>query len=254
MTIKATTFELDVGGEATIVQRGGEGPPLLFLHGEGDTSAWRSVHDHLAAHATVFAPILPGFGGTTLPDWLDGMDDLAFHLVDVIATLGLQHPLVVGESIGGWAALSLAMHRPDLLGGVVAIGALGLKSTDMVDLFIKPGPQVVRMLSHTLDADVVDPLTGDADAATALWCDQAAQARLMWKRPYDRTFERRVHHVTCPVAVVWGAEDRLLAVEHGQRLAELLGASFATVAGAGHLASVDRPEAVARHIEEMGTR
>lgn len=241
-------FTIDVGGEPTTVRRGGDGPPLLFLHGEGATSGWRAAHDELARTHTVFAPVLPGFGGTDLPDWLDGVDDLAFHLVDTIVALGLQRPLVVGESIGAWAALSLAIHRPDLLTGVVAIGALGLRNPDMADLFIQPGPDVVRMLSNTLPADVVDPLTGDADAATALWCDQAAQARLMWKRPYDRTLERRAHHLTCPVLVVWGAEDRLLPLAHGQRLAELVGARFVTMERAGHLATVDAPAAVAHAV------
>ncbi len=62
---------VDVAGWPTPVQVGGDGPPLLFLHAEGDTSVWSEVHDALASSFTVHAPIAPGFGGTPVPDWLD---------------------------------------------------------------------------------------------------------------------------------------------------------------------------------------
>jgi pimeloyl-ACP methyl ester carboxylesterase len=116
----------------------------------------------------------------------------------------------------------------------------------MPDLFIKPGSEVLRTLSDRLDAERVDPLEGDAEAATALWLDQAAQARLMWERPYDPKLPRRAHHLRAvPCQVVWGAADRLLPPEHGRSLAELLGARHEVVPGAGHLAALDAPEAVA---------
>ncbi|MPY93384.1 MAG: alpha/beta fold hydrolase [Acidimicrobiia bacterium] len=118
---------VDVAGWPTPVQVAGSGPPLLYLHGEGDTSAWAEVHEALAATFTVYAPVAPGFGGTELPDWLDGVEDLSFHHVDLLAALGVRAPLVVGVSLGGWMALDLAVRRADLLAGVVLVGALGLR-------------------------------------------------------------------------------------------------------------------------------
>jgi pimeloyl-ACP methyl ester carboxylesterase len=246
------TTELLVHDHRVTVRRGGSGPPLLFLHAEANTSGWGAVHDLMARRHDVVAPVHPGFGGDPLPAWLHDISDLAFHYADLIGALGLDRPLVAGASLGGWIALELAVHRPDLVGGLVLVGALGLRpAAPMPDLFLKPGPEALGYLAHTIDGDGVDPLTGDVDAVTALWVEQATQARLMWERPYDRRLERRAHHVACPVAVVWGADDRLLPVDHGRRLAGLLGARFEVVPGSGHLVTLDEPEAVAAAVDDV---
>jgi pimeloyl-ACP methyl ester carboxylesterase len=241
------TRVVDVAGYATSYTTGGDGPPLLHLHAE-TTSGWGPLDDALADRFTVHAPVHPGCGGSPLPDWVAARDAVAYHSVDVLDALGLDEPvLVVGESIGGWMGLALGVQRPDRLAGLVLVGALGLRpATPMPDLFIKPGPEVLRTLSDRLDADRVDPLEGDAEAATALWLDQAAQARLMWERPYEPKLRRRAHHLRgVPSQVVWGAADRLLPPEHGRELAELLGAGYEVVPGAGHLVALDAPDAVA---------
>ncbi len=242
-----TTTTVPVGDHPTTVVTGGSGPPLLYLHPEADNSAWGAVHDELARSFTVVAPVHPGFGGGELPAWLDDITDLTFHHVDLIDRLGLDRPLVVGVSLGGWLAVDLAIHRSDLLAGIVLVGALGLRpATPAPDLFLMEPPEALAHLAHSIDGDAVDPLSGDVDRLTRLWVEQATQARLMWERPYDRRLERRAHHVRCPVAVVWGEDDRLLPVDHGRRLAALFEVEVEVVAAAGHLVSLDDPAAVAR--------
>ncbi len=249
-----TTTRL-IHDHTTTLRRGGEGPPLLFLHAEANTSAWGVVHDQLAEHFTVHAPVHPGFGGDELPGWLNDVSDLAFHYVDVIVGFGLDRPLVVGVSLGGWIGLDLAVHRSDLLSGLLLVGALGLRpSAPMPDLFLKAAPEAFGYLARSIDAEGVDPLTGDVDVVTALWVEQATQARLMWERPYDRRLERRAHHVTCPTTVLWGSADRLLPVEHGRRLAELLGAELEVAADSGHLVTLDNPAAVVAAARRVADR
>ena len=115
----------------------------------------------------------------------------------------------------------------------------------MPDLFIKQAPEALSYLAYGFDTSKVDAFTGDIDAATELWVELAAQARLMWERPYDRRLPRRLEAVTCPSAVVWGAADRLLPVEHGRRVADLLGCDVEVVAEAGHMVTIDAPAVVA---------
>ena len=160
--------------------------------------------------------------------------------------------MVAGESLGGWIACSLAVWRPRLVCGLALVGALGLRPVEPPpDLFIKAGPEALRYLANSIDAAAVDPLTGDIEAATALWVEQAAQARLMWERPYDRKLTQRAHHVTCPVRVIWGAASRVLPPSHATALASLFGAPAPTVVpGAGHLVSLDAPDAVASAISK----
>lgn len=238
-------IELTIVDHPTRVQRGGNGPSLLFLHGEANTSPWTTIHDELTTHFTVYAPIHPGFGGEELPKWLNDVSDLSFHNAALIRQLELDRPLVVGVSLGGWLALDLAAHRPDLVGGLLAVGALGLRPSEpMPDLFIKQAPEALGYLAESLDGAEVDPLTGDIDAATELWIELAAQARLMWERPYDPRLARRITQIDCPTAVMWGAADRLLPPEHGRRLAELLDCDLEVVPDSGHMVTLDAPAAV----------
>ena len=237
---------ISVGDCELVYRRSGSGPTLLFLHGEATTSDWSPFHDELAQSFDVVAPVHPGFGGSVLPDWVDAVDDLAYHYLDVMAALGLVKPLLVGQSLGGWIALQLAVQRPDAFSAVALIGALGLRPEIAApDLFVLNPPEALALLSNSIDHDAFDPMTGDAGRITELWVEQATQARLMWKRPYDRRFDRRARHCLKPALVLWGDQDRLLPVEHGRRLSALIGAEFATVAGAGHLAAVDEPVASA---------
>ena len=239
-------INIELPSQSARVQRGGEGPPLLFLHAEANTSAWSSFHDELAENFEVFAPIHPGFGGEETPNWLTDVTDLSFHYKDLLEGLDIKDPLVVGTSLGAWIAADLAIHFSSLLKGLVLFGPLGMRPPEpLPDLFIMQLPDVLSYLSNSLDGSQVDPMTGDADMATAVWPDLATQARLMWKRNYDPRLSLRANHATCPITVAAGEEDRLTSLVYTKQYAELFDASFASVSGAGHLVPVDQPAAAA---------
>ncbi|MBF6568938.1 MAG: alpha/beta hydrolase [Candidatus Binataceae bacterium] len=236
------------------IRIGGSGPPLLFLHGINEAGIWSDFLASLARGFTVHAPIHPGFGGTTLPDWVQGVDDLAFHYIDLITTLGLQRPLVMGNSIGGWIATELAIFRPDLIGKLVLASALGLRPENpSPDMFILDGAEESELLSADGKPDGQVSFS-DPEVLIRRWEDQAALARLMWKRPYDPRLDRRLHHIAAPTLVIWGECDRLLPASHGARLSSAItGSRFLTIRDAGHLISFDRPSELAQAIIEFGS-
>ncbi|MBM35599.1 MAG: alpha/beta hydrolase [Actinomycetota bacterium] len=239
-------IDVELPSQVARVQHGGEGPPLLLLHSEANTSSWSDFHDELAASFEVYAPIHPGFGGEETPNWLTDVSDLSFHYKDLLEALNLKNPLVVGTSLGAWIAADLAIHFSSCLKGLVLFGPLGLRPTEpLPDLFIMQLPEVFSHLSNSLDGSQVDPMTGDAELATAVWTDLATQARLMWRRNYDPRLSLRAHHAKCPIMVAAGDEDRLTPLTYTQQYAELFDASFSSVSGAGHLVSVDQPAAAA---------
>jgi pimeloyl-ACP methyl ester carboxylesterase len=81
---------LELGSGSIHVQRGGEGPPLLFLHAAGGAGAWHPFLGLLARRFAVVAPDHPGFGGSDdLPE-VEAMDDLVYHYLDVLDRLGLE--------------------------------------------------------------------------------------------------------------------------------------------------------------------
>lgn len=240
---------LDVRGYQVAVKSGGAGAPLLLLHGAARGDMWSPAHDSLARWFTVYAPVHPGFGGSPLPDWMDGVDDVAFHYVDVIHELGLARPLVVGLSIGGWIATELALLRPEMLAGLVLVDAIGLRPEQpLPDLFImEPGEAMGYLIGNAqVAAGLAAAGPPDVDTIVRMAGDQAASARLMWRRPYDPKLARRLHHVTTPTLVLWGERDRFIPPEHGRRLAAAIpGARFQLIEGAGHVPSLEAPAAFA---------
>lgn len=251
--VRSTT--LDVRGTPVPCLVGGDGPPLLWLHGAGGSDTWSPAQEALADSFAVWAPAHPGFAGTELPTWVKDVHDLAFHYVDLLDVAGIEQPTVVGVSLGGWIATDLAVHRPDLVSRLVLVDALGLRpATPMPDLFIMEPAEAMAVLFRNgpppppAGAADVDPI----DMIVRMYEEQAASARLMWKRPYDPQLERRLHHLTMPTLVIWGGDDRLLPPEHGRRLAGLLpDARFEVLDGVGHVVPLEAPDAFARLVSDF---
>src|SRR6187455_3114768 len=72
-------------GEAEIeLFQGGTGPALLFLHGGAGLHQDAPFLEALARRFTVIAPVHPGFGASSLPFWLDAVDDFAHLYLELI--------------------------------------------------------------------------------------------------------------------------------------------------------------------------
>ena len=94
------SFETIAGCKIRLL-RGGQGTPLLYLHGAGGGGIWMPFMEKLSQRFEVFAPEHPGFGASDTPDWLDNVGDLAYFYLDFIAHFGLKKVTLVGSSIGG---------------------------------------------------------------------------------------------------------------------------------------------------------
>jgi pimeloyl-ACP methyl ester carboxylesterase len=70
----------------------------------------------LAQRFDVIVPDHPGFGGAEAPAWIDDISDLAYGYLDAIEVLGLPGVHIVGQSLGGWIALEMAVRSTRLAG------------------------------------------------------------------------------------------------------------------------------------------
>jgi 2-hydroxymuconate-semialdehyde hydrolase len=128
--------QLGVAGVSTAVIDTGAGagsgqPPVLLLHGSGPgvTAAanWRLVIPELSGRRRVVAPDQLGFGGTATGErrtygraaWTD-------HALALLDTLGIDQVDVIGNSMGGAIALSMAVARPAAVRRIVLMGSMGV--------------------------------------------------------------------------------------------------------------------------------
>jgi pimeloyl-ACP methyl ester carboxylesterase len=234
--------------------RGGEvgRPLLLYLHGTAPSGAWLPVHEQLAARFDVYAPDLPGFGGTEAPEWLDGMDDLVLHVRELLDVLDLARPHVVGFSLGGWLAAELAVFYPERIGGLVVAAAPGLEVEGAIlpDLFALRGERLARALFHN-PADAARLFGGapGIEERVRQYGELAMLAKLAWNPWFDPKLRRRLRRVASPVLCLWGEEDRLVPPLYGEAYREALpDARLELLPACGHMAPLEQPEAFAAAI------
>jgi pimeloyl-ACP methyl ester carboxylesterase len=245
------TQTIEISGCKLSLRRGGSGMPLLYLHGTDGLVEWPAMLDTLAQEFDVIAPDHPGFGASEVPGWIDDVSDVAYLYLDTIEKLGLARLHVVGQSLGGWIALEMAVRSTARLRSLTLISSAGIhvKGVPKADIFMIDPEEQARLA-------YADAQAGEAAAARAAadkYQDQAvlnriASARFGWQpRFFNPRLERWLHRVNVPTHVIWGEQDRIIPPAYGAAFHRLIpGSTLTTIPDAGHLPHVERADAVAR--------
>ncbi|HEY7435909.1 MAG TPA: alpha/beta fold hydrolase, partial [Methylomirabilota bacterium] len=168
---------------------GGQGDPLVVLHGAGGNRGWRRWMAAVAECYTVYAPTHPGFGRSDTADWMESIDDLARFYLWFLDVMGLPRVHLLGHSIGGWTAAELATMRPGVIDRLVLVSPTGLKpeAGEIRDIFFYPPEELLKFNVHDPAAtpewaELFGGKPGPAEIEIALRNREMA-ARLTWK-PY----------------------------------------------------------------------
>ncbi|MDB5371593.1 MAG: Pimeloyl-ACP methyl ester carboxylesterase [Belnapia sp.] len=247
---------IDVNGVPTRVWRKGRGAPLGFLAGFGGLPRWVPFLDRLAETRQVIVPSLPGFpGGERGHSLLDTHLDWVLALRRTILAAGLDGADLVGSSVGGSMAAEMAAIWPSSVRKLVLGAPFGL--FDAADPPTDPWAQRADRIPGLLCAD---PETWKAlkalpeGANSVEWpIEQTrateAAARIFWPLGNTR-LEKRLPLIAAPTLILWGEQDRIMPLSYAQRIAGLLAGphEIRIIPGAGHLAELDQPDAVASAI------
>lgn len=240
-------------------------PCVLALHGGGQTAyMWEDLGPALAPAYHVLAPDLPHHGESDpLPNPLEfSRELLAADLPELIAQFTAEPVAVVGASLGGITALTLAAAQPALVSSIVLV--------DVGHRLEEEG--VHRIISFMRRHESFGSLQEAADAiadylphrrrtdSTRLTRNlrQRADGRWVWKHGFghlaDEVLESRDWHdilagldadaarIQVPALVLRGAHSDVLSSEGAQEIGDLLpNAEVVEVSAAGHLAAGDNP-------------
>jgi pimeloyl-ACP methyl ester carboxylesterase len=122
-----TEEKVRVGETELCVLKGGQGKPLLYLHGELGFEGWCKWHAALAQQRTLLVPLHPGFGRSQAADWIMDIRDLAAFYSRFIREQKLSPADVIGFSLGGWIAAEIAVANCAQLHKMILVGAVGLR-------------------------------------------------------------------------------------------------------------------------------
>jgi pimeloyl-ACP methyl ester carboxylesterase len=244
-------------GRLTIrVKVAGAGAPLLYLHPAAGL-AWDPFLSHLAENYTVYAPEFPGTstGDPYAIHAVDHLSDMVLIYEEVVRTLGLHKPVVIGQSFGGMLAAELTSAFPGLAAKVVLLDPIGLWRDDepVANWMTTPPDKLPSLLFHNPDSPAAkamlqmpqEPDLAAAATAGLVW-SFGSTGKFTWPVP-DRGLRARLHRLTAPVLLIWGREDQLISVSYvadWQR--ELRDSQAVVIDDCGHIPQVEKlPETVA---------
>jgi 2-hydroxymuconate-semialdehyde hydrolase len=258
---------LDVAGVSTALidvgpDESGAGtgyPPVLLLHGSGPgvTAAanWRPVIPALSENHRVLAPDQLGFGGTATGEPRTyGRQAWTEHALALLDTLGVGTVDIIGNSMGGAVALSIARARPHAVRRIVLMGSMGVAMALPAGLNTiwgyTPGvPQmreVIGLFAHDrrLITDELVELRYQASLRPAVrdsWQAMFPEPRQRWVDDLALS-GAELASVAVPVLLVHGRDDRVVPwrVSSAQLIDLLPDARLHVMSGCGHWTMIEK--------------
>lgn len=262
--IPLTEHHRDLAGVPTAVLEGGSGPPMVILHGIGQSAlGWIRVIPDLASSWTLVVPDLPGQGASEVPD---GVPLTAARVVEWLAELVVTTcavpPVLVGHNVGGAVAARFAAAHGDRIAALVLVDALGLGPFRPAPRFaVNAAAFQLRATERTLDRmlgrcmvdfdGVRDDLGEHWDGVSDYALDRArtpgvkATGRTLMKEfvlpvipPAD------LAAIPVPTTLVWGRQDPEARLRYGEEAAARHGWPLHVIDECGGDAHLEHPDAL----------
>jgi pimeloyl-ACP methyl ester carboxylesterase len=256
VTAKLSKRTLRIRGEKVRVFEKGRGRPLGVLSGLFGFPAWTPFLEALSQKRRVIVPSLPGHPGGGDFRKLDELADWVIATQELLEAARVAGADLVGLGPGGTLAAEVAAFSPALVKRLVLVAPFGLfdEREPVADFWAKRGSELPGTFSAKpaeFAAQVLaqppgaDPIEFQVQQVRSL----EAAARLLW--PFgDRGLAKRLHRIRAATLLVWGSEDRIVPASYAKRFAAGIAGRtrIRSLAGAGHRADFDAPEALARAV------
>ena len=207
MLIGFDTERIATGEVAINVSRGGEGTPVLLLHGYPQTHVmWHRVAPALAERFTVVCPDLRGYGDSDKP--VGGGDHIAYakrtmarDQLQVMRALGFERFAVVGHDRGARVALRMALDHPDAISHLAVLDIVPTRTIyDTIDQ--QHATTVWRYFFLIQPPDLPERMIGNDPEwylrrTLAEWCDTHGAFCHEAVSEYERCFDRAAIHASC---------------------------------------------------------
>jgi pimeloyl-ACP methyl ester carboxylesterase len=263
-----------MAGPCTHQHRGGEGEPMVLIHGIGSSwRVWKPVIERLERRYEVLAISLPGYGDSPALEGEPTVPALTQAVEDELDSIGWDTAHIVGNSMGGWITGELAARGRARTG--IAIDPAGLYTAKELEYSRRSLrstyklAQLLAPIAHLATSNPVLRAFVFGQVQSRGWkndLDESAYAiRAMAGSPsFLRTLDwiEQNHAmpvgldtIDCPFLVVWGTWDMLLPVRQAKRWERIVpGCEVKLLPGLGHVPMGDDPETTASVIDDFVSR
>jgi pimeloyl-ACP methyl ester carboxylesterase len=252
----------DVAGKTTAVLEGGDGPPVVVLHGPGESALhWIRMIPSLVARRRAIAPDLPGHGATeplptaTVARTLEWLDDL-------IRLTCESPPTLVGTTVGGAIAARFAVSHGDRLESLVLVDTLGLApfapeprfGQALNGFLAQPGEQthddLWRVCTYDLDR-VREAMGEDWESMLVYNLDRIAAPQtmpgvgaLMQEFGLHAIPVEELARIRVPTTLVWGRQDVATSLAVAEAASARYGWPLRVVEECADAPALEQPEAL----------
>jgi 2-hydroxymuconate-semialdehyde hydrolase len=252
---------IDVDGVGTTLLEGGQGPPMVLLHGgiESGGAYWAPVVPALAKWYRLVIPDAPGLGESDPVERLDP-EAFAAWLTGVLRRTCDGRPILIAHSLLGTLAARFAATHGDLLGRLVLYGAPGIGPYRLprgllfaaIRSDLRPSARNLERFARWPFLDLDRSRRQDPEWYAAFFAYLLARStvphvkrtmRYLIKTCTKRVPDDELRRVTVPTALLWGRHDRMVPVRVAESAAAATGWPLHVVEDAGHLPHVERTDA-----------
>lgn len=252
---RETGFVTMNDGARLYYERAGVGPTILFLHGlAGNHAAWFQQVPYFARDHRVITIAQRGFAPSSENRGEYDNGRLVADAIAVLERLGEKNVSVVGQSMGGWTALGLALERPDLVHAVVLSATVGGIFDDEIERHYERVTARARELASKPPALGAHPALGrqftrehpdDAYLYQLLTSfGSPSPGKVAEGLGHTRFDDAALARLRAPVLFVVGEDDEIFPPAIIRRAAaRVRGSHVVTIRGAGHSPYFERPDA-----------
>lgn len=257
MTIAGANVRVRIEGPETA-------PPVILLHGfiyslesfdawaSGLSSDYRVICFDLLGH---------GLSGPD-PQKRYSPQERAEFIGAVMDALNIDRAVIGGNSLGGLAAWRFAATHPERVAALILISPGGYPENGVGDTPLSPPAPFAFFLRNPTEAGVTLALQGVYADKSQITSERVSRVTAMMRQPgngdaYVESIEEfslpdpepMLRSIVAPTLILWGAEDKVIPVDHGRRMAEAItGAELIVYDGVGHVAQEEAP---ARSLDDV---
>jgi pimeloyl-ACP methyl ester carboxylesterase len=233
----------------------GSGPPIVLLHAAlHDRTDFAPVTEALAKGRRVLALDWPGHGESPLPATPLRAVEFGDLLVEFAERLDLSNAVIVGNSVGGYAACRLALERPERVAGVVLVNTGGFTPHSVFTRFfcaVMGRPAVIKAVfpvfvrAYMRAKSPTDRAVVNRVVARARTDGGALTAAGLWKSFTEpgHDLRTRAGQISAPVLITWGAKDVTAPLRWGKAVQAAIPGSRLEALPTGHVVFSSEPDA-----------